>query len=80
MSDFARPNELVLCRCGEVGRLLRVRPVAMGHSGREPDLRGSGKVTDYLGRELDLEDEDIVASNGHLHPAMTGEGSRREGM
>lgn len=42
-----------------------------------------GKVTDYLGRELDLEGEDIVASNGHLHPAMTavtGEGSRQEGM
>ena len=42
-----------------------------------------GKVTDYLEREFYLEDEDIVASNGHLHPAMTavtGEGSRREGM
>jgi myo-inositol-1(or 4)-monophosphatase len=42
-----------------------------------------GKVTDYLGRELDLEGEDIVASNGHLHSAMTaltGEDGQREGM
>jgi myo-inositol-1(or 4)-monophosphatase len=43
-----------------------------------------GKVTDYLGRELDLEGgEDIVASNGHLHPAMTeltSEDSQREDM
>jgi myo-inositol-1(or 4)-monophosphatase len=30
-----------------------------------------GKVTDYRGGELDLEDREIVASNGALHPAMT---------
>jgi myo-inositol-1(or 4)-monophosphatase len=42
-----------------------------------------GKVTDYQGRELDLEGEDIVASNGHLHSAMTaltGADGQREGM
>jgi myo-inositol-1(or 4)-monophosphatase len=43
-----------------------------------------GKVTDYRGRELDLEGREIVASNGALHPAMTrltGEdGQRREGV
>jgi myo-inositol-1(or 4)-monophosphatase len=43
-----------------------------------------GKVTDYRGRELDLEGREIVASNGTLHPAMTrltGEdGQRREGV
>jgi myo-inositol-1(or 4)-monophosphatase len=30
-----------------------------------------GKVTDYRGGELDLKGREIVASNGHLHPAMT---------
>ena len=30
-----------------------------------------GNVTDYRGGELDLEDREIVASNGALHPAMT---------
>jgi myo-inositol-1(or 4)-monophosphatase len=30
-----------------------------------------GKVTDYRGGMLDLEDREIVASNGALHPAMT---------
>ena len=43
-----------------------------------------GKVTDYRGRELDLEGREIVASNGALHLAMTrltGEdGQRREGV
>jgi fructose-1,6-bisphosphatase/inositol monophosphatase family enzyme len=43
-----------------------------------------GKVTDYRGRELDLEGREIVASNGALHPAMTrltGEDTqRREGV
>jgi len=42
-----------------------------------------GKVTDYRAGELNREDGDIVASNGHLHPAMTaltGEDGQREGM
>jgi myo-inositol-1(or 4)-monophosphatase len=43
-----------------------------------------GKVTDYRGRELDLEGREIVASNGALHPAMTRltgkDGQRREGV
>jgi myo-inositol-1(or 4)-monophosphatase len=30
-----------------------------------------GKVTDYRGAQLDLEGREIVASNGHLHLAMT---------
>jgi myo-inositol-1(or 4)-monophosphatase len=30
-----------------------------------------GKVTDYRGGQLDLEGREIVASNGHLHLAMT---------
>jgi myo-inositol-1(or 4)-monophosphatase len=30
-----------------------------------------GKVTDYRGGALDLGGREIVASNGHLHPAMT---------
>jgi myo-inositol-1(or 4)-monophosphatase len=41
-----------------------------------------GKVTDYRGGELDLEGRQIVASNGHLHPAMmklTGEDCRQQG-
>ncbi len=40
-----------------------------------------GKVTDYRGGELDLGGREIVASNGHLHPAMTkftGKDDRQE--
>jgi myo-inositol-1(or 4)-monophosphatase len=40
-----------------------------------------GKVTDYRGGELDLGGREIVASNGHLHPAMTkltGKDNRQE--
>jgi myo-inositol-1(or 4)-monophosphatase len=40
-----------------------------------------GKVTDYRGGMLDLEDREIVASNGALHPAMTqltGEEDQRD--
>jgi myo-inositol-1(or 4)-monophosphatase len=38
-----------------------------------------GKLTDYRGDILDLDGREIVASNGHLHPAMTrlmGENNR----
>ena len=31
-----------------------------------------GKITDYRGHELDLEGEEVVASNGLLHPALVG--------
>jgi myo-inositol-1(or 4)-monophosphatase len=29
-----------------------------------------GKVTDYQGREFDLEGTEMVASNGRLHPSL----------
>ena len=40
-----------------------------------------GRVTDYRGGELNREGGEIVASNGHLHPAMiklTGSHGQRE--
>jgi myo-inositol-1(or 4)-monophosphatase len=43
---------------------------------------GGGKLTDYRGEELALDGGEIVASNGHLHPAMTrlmGENNRPGG-
>ena len=41
-----------------------------------------GKLTNYRGDLLDLDGREIVASNGHLHPAMTrlmGENNRPGG-
>jgi myo-inositol-1(or 4)-monophosphatase len=40
-----------------------------------------GRITDYRGGKLDLEDREIVASNGALHSAMTkltGENDRQD--
>jgi len=41
-----------------------------------------GKVTNYRGGKLDLDNREIVASNGRLHPPMTklmGENNRPGG-